>query len=213
MEKQGEKCRRHEGAVCLACKQPDGPFPELHPNCEHPYCAPCVRRAILKRCEKCGMEWKSTLCAFNASDGNILVVRRISTGHLLAKEVFVYDCNYTLSTRPPTRIALVEHKYPEFRAWLVANGMRTEKTAQQRVARYLDRFGPNAHTEEAGAGALVVLGSVDESSGERHAVYVTDAGAEHVRICDDKITAYKSDRTSRRGLLAVIRAIENLEAQ
>lgn len=209
MDAHGEKRPRDEAPVCLTCKKPDGPFPALHPDCHHAYCAKCVLHAEAKWCEFCRKDWNYTYRSFNTDDGHVFVVRCVAGNHLWTDKVIVYYANVNTLLTGDGHVAHLQHKHPEFRAWLVAHGLRRDKTARQRVAKYLERFGPRARAEEA-EGGWVVLGPAGPT---RHAAYVTDAGAERVYISGEQIMPYNTESTSRRGLLAIIRAIENHEAQ
>lgn len=209
MHAHGEKRPRDEAPVCLTCEKPDGPFPALHPDCHHTYCAKCVLHAEAKWCMFCRNDWNYTCRSFDTGDGDVFVVQCVAGNHLLTDKVSVHHANQSTNQMSISHVAHLQHKHPEFRAWLVARGLRRNKTAQQRVAKYLERLGPRARAEEA-EGGWVVLGPAGPT---RHAAYVTDAGAERVYISGEQIMPYNTESTSRRGLLAIIRAIENHEAQ
>ena len=144
MDAHGEKRPRDEAPVCLTCKKPDGPFPALHPDCHHAYCAKCVLHAEAKWCEFCRKDWNYTYRSFNTDDGHVFVVRCVAGNHLWTDKVIVYYANVNTLLTGDGHVAHLQHKHPEFRAWLVAHGLRRDKTARQRVAKYLERFGPRA---------------------------------------------------------------------
>ncbi len=209
MDKQGEKRPRDEAPVCLACKKPDGPFPALHPDCPHKYCAKCVRRADAKWCEYCRKDWNYACRAFNAPNGDAFVVECVAGNHLLSHTVIVHHANRRLGKTSESTVAYLQHKHPEFRAWLVKHGLRRDKTAGERARKFAARYAPAAYSVENGDGSWVVLGGTGP---ERRVVYLTDRGAEHAFISRHAHIYPRGKCISMPAVLAIHRAIQKQEA-
>lgn len=209
MEERGMKRPRDEhvwtNSECMICKEATGPFPVLNPECSHGYCPACVLRKITKMCDMCKKDWVFTQSVHHTPGGDILVARRVDGGFLYSTDV-VYiqgvgsrnaNGGYTIT---PKHIA--RGKPADFLAWMVQERLLTAKTVDERVRKYVDLFGPDAHSEEVGDGAWVVLGEwKDEYTA--NAAYVTALRVERMSLSDTRFYKFWPKPISTKAMCAI----------
>lgn len=190
MEARGEKRPRDEhvwtNSECMICKEATGPFPVLSPECSHGYCPTCVLKKTNKMCDLCKKDWGFTHSVHHTPEGNLIVVRRVDGGFLYSSDATIFQgsSSRTANGSYGTTLKNIAREKPaDFLAWMAQERLRTAKTVDERVRKYVDMFGPDAHSEEVGDGAWVVLGEwKDEDTA--NAAYITALRVEKMSFSD-----------------------------
>jgi len=180
MEARGEHVWTND--ECMICKETTGPFPVLHPECRHGYCPMCLLKKEMKMCDMCKKHWVFTYNTHTTPTGKLIVARRVDGGFLYSTDIVVFsrDMRVNYITTPKK---LAKGKNADFLAWMAQERLRTAKTVDERVRKYVDMFGPDAHSEEVGDGAWVVLGEwKDEDTA--NAAYITAQGVQRMSFSD-----------------------------
>ncbi len=190
MEARGEKRPRDEhvwtNSECMICKEATGPFPVLNPECSHGYCPTCVLKKTNKMCDLCKKDWGFTHSVHYTPTGNLIVVRRVDGGFLYSTDATIFSGSSSATGYGgynTTLKSIARGKPADFWAWMAQERLRTAKTVDERVRKYVDMFGSDAHSEEVGDGAWVVLGEwKDEYTA--NAVYITAQGGQRMSFSD-----------------------------